>query len=210
MEVYRHSGKMPLAGIPLTIVFGAATAAVLGVIYSYIIVYDPIIYINMMCAAGLRLLHRHVRGQRDPHRQDSQSRAGRRSMDWYLAWPACTSLGLPITGRGSPSIQPHSNRSFCKNYIAWFYETRHCGRWAITATRAKPSKASSWGAIWVVEAAVIVGLCRRSGTYRSVTSLPFCELCNEWTKANLGGGLVEVQPGHPARLSHRRPGRGPG
>jgi len=51
MELYRHSGKIGLAGPLLVTLCGSLTAVVLGVVYSYFIVYVPLIYLNFVANA---------------------------------------------------------------------------------------------------------------------------------------------------------------
>ncbi len=191
MEVYRHSGKMPLLGIPLTVFFGTATAAILGLIYSYIIVYDPIIYINMACTLGFGFCIGMAVAQgvrlgkiRNP------VLAGAYGLTFgfagvYFAWVAdfWARIGFNLA-----AFQPE----VLKAYISCFYEN---GAWTISnhGQGGETVKGVFLGIIWIVEASVIVGFATVSA-YNSVASLPFCELCNEWTKANLGAAKLKYNP----------------
>src|SRR5205823_5628413 len=55
---YEHSGKTPLTGLTLAALCGLGTAVVLGVVYSYAVVFIPIVYLNVLltvifgCAIG--------------------------------------------------------------------------------------------------------------------------------------------------------------
>ena len=57
METYRHSGAVPLTGLLRAVATGLVVAGVLGVVYSYLVVYIPIIYINFLvtCVFGLAI-----------------------------------------------------------------------------------------------------------------------------------------------------------
>ena len=97
MEVYRHSGKMPLIGIPLTVLFGAADGGRSGLRLQLHHRQRPDHLHQHDVYAGLRLLHRHGRGQRGPAGQNSQSRAGRR------VW-AGIRAGRPVLRLGCRSL----------------------------------------------------------------------------------------------------------
>lgn len=49
---YRHSGKVPPAGLIVMPLVGAATAGVLGCVYSFAICYIPFIYLNLLFTIG--------------------------------------------------------------------------------------------------------------------------------------------------------------
>ena len=53
MVTYRHSGAMPPLGILLIVATGVVASCVLGVIYSFVRVYIPIIYFNFLFALAL-------------------------------------------------------------------------------------------------------------------------------------------------------------
>jgi len=200
MEVYRHSGKMPLLGIPLTVFFGAATAAILGLIYSYIIVYDPIIYINMMCTLGFGFcigasVAKGVRlGKiRNPLLAGAYGLAfGLAGL--YFAWVAdlWARSGKPFN---LAAFQP----DVLKWYIRHFYEN---GIWTISnhGQKGDTVKGVFLGIIWIVEASVIAGFATVQA-YKSVASVPFCEPCNEWTKTNVGAARLKYNPDIQRRLA---------
>jgi hypothetical protein len=183
MEVYRHSGKMPLAGIPLTVVLGSLTAAVLGVVYGYAIVYDPIIYVNIMLTIGF--------GFTIGKAVSYGVRLGKIRNAWlagayglafglggvYMAWVAdfWARVGLHV---GLRALEPE----VLKSYIGWFYEN---GFWTIGHGGGQGGQAVTGvalAAVWSVEASVIVGFAAWSA-YKGVASTPFCETCNRWTVA---------------------------
>src|SRR5947209_9503498 len=49
-STYEHSGKAPLTGLTLAVLFGLGTATVLGVIYSFAVVYIARVYFNGLLA----------------------------------------------------------------------------------------------------------------------------------------------------------------
>jgi hypothetical protein len=198
MEVYRHSGKMPLIGIPLTVFLGAATAAVLGLVYSYIIVYDPIIYINMMCTLGFGYciglsVAKGVRlGKiRNPVLAGAYGLAfGLAGL--YIAWVAdyWARVAFDLAAFDPDEL---------KEYISWFYEN---GMWTISnhGNGGDTVKGIVLGGVWIVEASIIVGFATVQA-YKSVASIPFCEPCNAWTKDNLGAARLKFNPEIQRRLA---------
>ncbi len=198
MEVYRHSGKMPLIGIPLTVFLGAATAAILGVVYSYIIVYDPIIYINMLCTLGFGFgigmaVAKGVRmGKiRNPVLAGAYGLAFG-LVGLYFAWVADFWARVAFD---LDAFEPE----VLKAYISWFYEN---GMWTISnhGNAGETAKGIFLGGIWIVEAAIIIGFATVQA-YQSVASIPFCEACNAWTKDNLGAARLKYSPDIQRRLA---------
>ncbi len=200
MEVYRHSGKLTLIGVPLTVVLGTATAAALGFIYSYIIVYDPIVYINIMCTLGFgccigMAVAKGVRmGKiRNP------ALAGAYGLVFglaglYFAWVAdfWARTGSPFD---FAAFEPEE----LKAYISWFYEN---GIWTISnhGQKGDTVKGIFLGIIWIIEASTIIGFATVLA-YKSVAGTPFCEACNEWTKDNLAAARLKYNPDIQRRLA---------
>src|SRR5262245_48940834 len=52
MQTYSHSGTVPASGAILTVLAGAATAAVAGVIYGYAFYWIPFVYLNFLFTLG--------------------------------------------------------------------------------------------------------------------------------------------------------------
>src|SRR5512146_3526374 len=51
-KYYSHSGKFEILGLVYMLVFGAAGALVLGLIYAYATDYIPLVYLNMLLVIG--------------------------------------------------------------------------------------------------------------------------------------------------------------
>jgi hypothetical protein len=192
---------MPLGGILLTVCCGMLTAAVLGIIYGYIIVYDPIIYINIACTFGFGLciglaVSKAVRtGKiRNP------TLAGAYGLIFgfaglYFAWVA------DFWARTKIGISPIAFRpDVLMAYMRIFYEK---GAWSIAGNHnANPQtvKGVLLAIVWLVEAGIVVGFATVPA-YRSVAGAPFCEHCNEWTKATPGAAALKYDPDIQDRLA---------
>ncbi len=112
----------------------------------------------------------------------------------YFAWVA------DLWARtGSPFDFTAFEPEALKDYISWFCEN---GAWTISnhGNAGETVKGVFLVFIWIVEASVIVGFAT-VGAYNSVASIPFCETCNEWTKANLGAALLKYNVDLQRRLS---------
>jgi hypothetical protein len=190
MNVYRHSGKITLIGIPLTVSFGIVTAAVLGLAYSYIVVYDPIIYINALCTAlfGLAIGWSVAKGARIGKIRNPFL-AGAYGLTFgcaglYFAWVA-DFWARTKNAFDLAAFEPRLLRA----YISFFYEK---GLWSI-GHHGQPGSAVSGialGIIWVIEACTVIGAATYMA-YKSVADMPFCEECNQWVKSNPSAALVK-------------------
>jgi hypothetical protein len=190
MNVYRHSGKITLIGIPLTVVFGVFTAAVLGLAYSYIVVYDPIIYANALCTVlfGLAVGWSVAKGARLGKIRNPIF-AGVYGLAFgcaglYFAWVADY---WARTGAffDLEAFEPGELAA----YISFFYEK---GLWSISEHGGKGTVVNgiALGIIWSIEACVVVGAATYMA-YKSVADTPFCEACNQWVKHRPGVALVK-------------------
>ena len=52
VETYQHSGRVGAVGIPLMVVIGGISSIVLGVVYTYILAWIPIIYVSFLATGG--------------------------------------------------------------------------------------------------------------------------------------------------------------
>ena len=97
--------------------------------------------------------------------------------------------GRSLARTGNPFNFVAFEPEVLKGYIAWFYEN---GVWTISShgQGGETVRGVPLAIVWVVEAATVIGFATVQA-YRSVASAPFCEQCNEWTKANLGAARLK-------------------
>jgi hypothetical protein len=190
MNVYRHSGKITLVGIPLTVSLGVITAAVLGLVYSYIIVYDPIIYLNALCTVlfGLATGWAVATGARIGKIRNPYL-AGAYGLLFgcaglYFAWVADYWARTE-----SPFELAAFEPSELKDYITFFYDN---GMWSISNHGGKGTTVSgiALAIIWFIEACTVIGAATYMA-FKSIADSPFCEACNQWVKRNPGAALVK-------------------
>lgn len=181
MELYKHSGAVPLGAVALITAAGGATALVGGAIYTYGINYIPLIYVNFLLTAGYGLVLGLAVG--------SAARAGKLRNNFvltslafvfgllgiYVAW-GVDPLARVGTEVGLEGFRPPS----MLGYMQFLYEK---GSWGLSD--GEPVKGLFLAVIWLLEAAVILGIA--VATARGMTAkLPFCDQCNEWTTVEEG------------------------
>lgn len=190
MELYRHSGTMPLVGIPVVVLFGAGTAAVLGFAYSYATVYCPIVYVNFLLTGllGLGIGWAVAKGARIGNIRNNYV-SGAYGLAFglvglYVAWVAdmaarLGAMGGPAAGDFSQLVVAAFSPSVLWEYIQVFYDK---GFWCIShhGQGGDTVKGVFLAIVWVLEGGAILA-CAAGCAYRMSAALPFCETCNRWT-----------------------------
>jgi len=189
MDLYRHSGAISAPGLLLGLAAGLFTAGVLGVVYSFLIVYIPFIYINPLLTCGYVVALGWVVawGTKTGKLRNSivvgllAFIAG--VVGLYVAWGADL-LARFNTDVGLAAFHP----AVLSDYMAFFYRQ---GFWSLFGARALSGMLL--GAVWVIEAAIIVG----GATALAVVFFgrtPFCETCRRWCTAVEGVAKLQVRP----------------
>ena len=175
MQRYEHSGAVPLTGI-LVFLPIAVVGAILGVVYDYLIVWIPLIYINFLVTAGFGALLGGICGR--------AARAGKirntpvtavltfviALVAYYASW-AVDPLARFGPADGAILISP----IILAQYIEAFFQQ---GTWTLFGDQSVSG--IFLAAVWLVEAAVIFG----GATVIAVSMTrnhPFCEMCHRWT-----------------------------
>jgi hypothetical protein len=187
MQLYRHSGTMPLIGIPVVVVVGAIAAGILGFAYSFATVYCPVVYGNFLLTAllGLGIGWAVAMGTRLGKIRNAYV-AGTYGLAFglvglYVAWAA--DLIARIGGQGGPGwlelAQVAFQPSVLWEYIQVFYDR---GFWSIShhGQHADAVKGVFLVIVWLAEGGVIL-ICSTACAFTLTASLPFCERCNRWT-----------------------------
>lgn len=182
MVFYQHSGKMPAAGVFSAVATGTVAAVVLGIAYSYGIVYIPLCYVNTLLTLafgallGVCVALGAMWGKvRSPMFAATYGVAFG-LIGLYAAWGADIWARDSIQ-RGWQVFDPQ----VLGKYIACFYEH---GFWAM-ASHGQRDGANVSGIplviVWSVEAGMVVALSGYVAYYLN-KSRPFCEACDCWTR----------------------------
>ncbi|MGE5193368.1 MAG: hypothetical protein ACM3U2_12815 [Deltaproteobacteria bacterium] len=177
---YRHSGIVPLGGLVQTVFAGLGSAISIGFVYSYAMVYIPIIYLNFLGTAGFGFIVGYLVKQ--------SARAGKIRNRFvpaavgfvsalaglYFAWGAdlLARQGVP----GNLGFLAAFNPEVLWDYMQWFYEN---GQWAIGQHARDNIKGIPLAVVWIAEFGTIVGLATGI-PWGEIRKWVFCENCGWW------------------------------
>ncbi len=192
MDVYKPSGACPLNAVLLFLATGIPAILLGGMIYSFGIVYIPLVYVSVLLTLGYGWLLGTVTGW-------SAMKGKLRNnviltgfglllgvMGLYAAWAldAVARLGAEV---GLLGFDPF----FMWAYMSFLYEN---GSWSLDGGDALTGPALA--AVWLTEAILILGTAVVVG--RSWTAnLPFCETCQCWHTGKEGLLHLAAGPDDP-------------
>jgi hypothetical protein len=189
---YEHSGKTPITGLTLAALCGIGTAVVLGVAYSYAVVFIPIVYLNVLltacfggaigAAVSWAAKFGHVRSRLLPTVVGLLCGL----VGLYVAWGAdfLARIGMPNDGDFLIAFRP----DVLKAYIRFFYEN---GFWGIghgvggNNNNQQMVSGIFLAAVWLGEAAIILGAATLVPWHQLHNSV-YCEHCERWVKSIKG------------------------
>jgi hypothetical protein len=179
-QFYRHSGIIPLRGLVQTLFAGAGTAISLGIAYSYASVYIPFVYVHVLLTGVLgTVLGVLVKGAARSGRIRNRfvpAAIGFISglVALYFAWGGdiLARRMLPPNAGILVAFKP----LVLSSYIQWFYEN---GLWAMGKNGNGPLTGIPLAAVWIAEAAIIVGLATHF-PWSEIRQWVFCEACGWW------------------------------
>lgn len=174
---YRHSGRSTPMGLPLTVVGGTAAAAMLGVVYTYLTVWIPFIYVLFLVTIGfgfsLGWVTFFLAKAGKVRSTGATALAGLfvGLVGLFVAWAVDMPARLGRAGVEGVDFTLHP--SAVLSYIGQLLET---GSWTIG-----PWQPTGFflGVVWLIEAGIIVFFAMGiPGS--SMGSSMFCEACDTW------------------------------
>jgi hypothetical protein len=190
VQFYRHSGAMPLTGIPIVVIAGAISACVLGFAYSFATVFCPIVYVNFLLTAllGLGIGYAVAWASRIGKIRNNYVVAAYGLafgvIGMYVSWAAdmLARLGVQnglIAKQGWDLCICAFYPDVLWRYVQFFYDN---GFWTLGhhGGNGDVVKGVFLAVIWIAEAAAVLG-CATVCAYAMSNALPFCETCNRWT-----------------------------
>ncbi|MCA9059388.1 MAG: hypothetical protein KDA85_12850 [Planctomycetaceae bacterium] len=177
-EVYRHSGRISVLGLLLMLIAGFATALVGGVVYTYIVSWIPIIYVNVIATMGFGAVIGFVVGNCSRLGKVRNNAIlilltlGTSMLALYVAWIFDC---LARFGFSDGALLWHPLD--LQHYISMFYKE---GFWSMGRNEESMVSGLFLGAIWLAEAAAIIGI-SIAVAWGTTAALPFCEYCDCWT-----------------------------
>lgn len=196
---YRHSGRIPPAGLILVPLVGSLTAVVLGVIYSFAICYIPFIYLNLLFTIGFGMGIGFALAWAARVTQVRSAMFGLLAMvvavsvGYYAAW------GADLLARAGfdefPSVWMAWHPEALADYIPAFYER---GAWTLKGNTTVSGV--FLGAVWAIELGAIFYFAW-AGVSSFFKENTFCEDCYGWSQRR--NGLAVYGTGNALEVSRR-------
>ena len=187
MEFYEHSGRCGPVGVPFAAAAGVLAGAVVGLVYVHVLAWIPFIYVSFLATAGF--------GFAVGAAVAWGARMGKiRNMAVSTALGALIGLtaiyfawAFDAMARFNEVDQPLWSVAQITEYAKLGYEN---GFWGI-GQNGGPVTGPFLAAVWLIEAAMIVGL--------SVIAVriflgerPFCEETGQWTKSQANAARLSL------------------
>lgn len=198
---YEHSGRFSLGGALLGLIVGVIVAAPLALIYAYLTLYNPFIYINFLASIGFGILIGGVAGGVASWRKTRNEvvtvlvglLAGLAA--YYLAWADWI---FALFRRGGETLPWWAWLGLLYPPLLWeqIAKVNEVGAWRLRSWT--PTGIALW-VFWGMEAATVLG-CSVAAAH-AVQDEPFCEGCNVWTNAT--EDVVRVAAADPEEMKQR-------
>ncbi len=198
---YEHSGKSSLSGPPAGLILGILAGVPLAFIYSYVILYIPVIgYFTVLLSLAFGAIVGKTAGA--ALRWTKVRNTGLAVLVTFLV--ACGSLYVSwaawiyaLLRRAEAQVTLLS--LILRPYFLWavIRKVNQVGAWTLSGST--PTGIVLW-VLWALEAAVIVGVA--VVVARSlILADPFCESCEAWCKKV--EGACQVKAADPAEIKQR-------
>jgi hypothetical protein len=185
---YKHSGKFSLGGAIYALVVGSAIMCFCAFVYAYIILYSPLVYINLLVTLGFGAIVGYACAtllKRKKVRSDAVAVGIAflvTSVAYYYSWVAWI---WALLRRNEGEIPGFADFIFLlfQPWLVWnmLGEINAQGVWTIGRSGKDPVSGIALTLVWLVEAAIIYGLALFA-SYNAMDEEPFCETCEEWGK----------------------------
>ena len=181
MQLYKHSGRVPFAGLCWALIVGALVAVPLGVVYAFGTNYIPIVYVNFLLTLAL--------GAAIGGAVGLGAKVGRvRNVPVAsLAGAAMGLVGLYVAWATDPVARFGGDDALAQLGITWLFDPRALwvymqifyenGFWGMSD--GAPVSGIFLGIVWLAEAGMIL-FCSAKIPATILADKPFCETCNQW------------------------------
>jgi hypothetical protein len=198
---YRHSGRFSVPGAVLGLAGGAATGAILALVYAYALAYIPIVgYVTFILSLGFGGIVGFVTGRllRSAHVRNTAVTltisAVVALVAFYVSW---VSWIAAVAGRADADL-PIAEILFRPDLVWELVKgINEVGAWSLKSWT--PTGTVLW-VLWTLEAGLIV-VPIFVMTSVLVGSLPYCESCGKWCEES--EGVLHVAYAEPAELRQR-------
>jgi len=204
---YQHSGKYSISGALYALVVGSVIACSLAFVYAYIIVYSPLVYINLLVTLGFGALLGYACAKLLKQKKVRSDRVAVgiaflvTTVAYYYSWVVWM-WALFRRADGEIPGFPEFVGMLLQPWVVWDLMTRINaeGVWTIGRGSKDPVSGIALTIVWVIEAAIIYGLALFAA-YGAMDEEPFCETCEEWAAKK--ERVVEAAAADPAEFKQR-------
>jgi hypothetical protein len=187
MQVYKHSGAVPVMGAVMALMAGALTSLGLGVAYSFTFYYIPFVYLNFVAAMAFGAGTGYVVGlcAREGKIRNVVAVGSLAAVaaiaGIYAEWGSTVYAMSPTeelsqlwTEAGIYTFHPLAIQNLM---LGLFGE----GSWGVIAN----ANITGWPlvALWIIEAGLVVGLSVKTAVDQ-IAERPFCERCQLWVSGH--------------------------
>jgi hypothetical protein len=202
---YHHSGKYSVTGALYAVVVGALIACACAFVYAYVILYSPIIYLNILLMVGFGVTMGYLCAsmlKQKKVRSDAVAVAITllvTAIGYYFSWSVWV-WALARRGDAGVGFSALLGLTFLPNVLWEAVRAINAeGVWTIGHSGSAVSGVALW-IVWACELAAIFGF-SVSSAYSRMDEEPFCETCEEWCKPD--PSVLMVNTGAPAELKRR-------
>ena len=183
---YEHSGKFSVTGMLYSLVVGSLIACFCAFIYAYVILYCPLIYINLLITCGFAALVGYSAAallKRKKVRSDKVAVLVSFlviTIAYYYSWASWIWALLRRSEGEIPGFADFIG-ILLQPWLLWrlVVEVNQQGAWTLRG--GSPVTGIPLALVWLCEAAIIYGLALYVG-YKAMDEEPFCETCEAWGK----------------------------
>lgn len=198
---YRHSGKFSLPGTAVSLVVSAVAGALLAFVYSYVILYIPLVgYVTFLLSGGFGALVGIVtaRALKWGKVRNTWVALAVTAATALLAWDISWAVWIYAAFRQA-EVDVSLVEIFLQPGVLWevIQEVNKEGAWTI-GSGFSPTGLALW-IFWGIEALLILGAAFYFAWDRSRDEV-FCEGCNSWCEVK---ALVRVGEGDGGELKKR-------
>jgi len=188
---YKPSGEVPLAGALGGLLAGLACGVPLAFVYSYLVYYIPLIYLNVLCTVGFAALLGFVPGY-VMHLAKVRNVAAcvgvaviAALVSYYVSWAVWVSV---IASNEEASVSALDLASQPGALWAMVLRINELGAWSLFRTQTPVSGLGLW-VVWAIEAGIIL-IGAPIAAAAMLGDAPFCEGCKVWCSCERGVALL--------------------
>jgi len=209
---YRHSGQFSATGLTVAIVGGLISAVVLGFVYAYVDLYNPLMIVSFLATCGFAAGVGFVTGalMRWGHvRNNAMTKSVSFAVAVVALYAAWIFWIFAVAQKSEPGLVPFNPWELAiRPQVVWdiVREINDVGVWTIgghvgsSSSGREPVKGIFLWLVWAAEAVAVLWIAVLVAV-QMASSVPYCETCRKWCPK--GKRLFSTPPGNDGVLKQR-------